>query len=1384
MTRRLLRTLLRRLAGLAAAAIIGFAVLTLVVRLALPHAEGLRGVLAERLGDALGAELTVETLGLHLRGLRPELSLEGATLHDPASGERLLALRALYVDLSLRASLRAWAPRIDGITLVGAHLEVRREGDGRIGVRGLDRLGGGDGDAAAFFLHQGHFSLVDSDIAWTDAAAGAPTLDFHVARLDLRNRGDVHRLRMRGSPPGDPGGTLTLLADLRGPPGRPEQWSGRLYTDWRGSDLAHVLRGRLPAGLQLTTDGLHVSSWNDLRNGRPTRATARVWLDDLVLQRPAPAPAGGADDGTATTTRLALGDVGALARWRRQDHGWRLDVPSVKLFGSLRGAEQTALRLVGDRAAAGEPAAVNGWLAGLPLERLAAIGRFAAPAAGTETLTPLLTGRIAGALHDLRFRLGQSPSGAPSGSDWLVNGRISDFGLGPAPTAGDPDTPPPAPAGPIPAVDGLELRFSAAPDRGAVDLSARDGYLDLRPHLIAPLTLSRLAGRIAWHRTADGVRIRANALAADTPDVATLSRLDLLMPPDTAPRIDLHTHVRGGDADAVSRYLPASKMDDRLEAWLDRAIVAGELVSGDLLLRGPLADFPFDAHNGSFQLVLRVRDGVLDYQPPRPARPGPGMSAAEPAEQQAARGRSDWPRLEDMDVTLYFDRRRLDIELAGARILSTRVTGGSARMPNLWQPEHLRIEAEGTGPLTDGLKVLAETPLAEKLGGIAEALAAEGRGRLRLELDVPLRRGLEFGYAGRLGLLEDAAVALRASELRFADLAGSLRFDRSGLHAEDIAARLGAQPLRVDIETHGPEAGENAGRTDIVARGNTPAARLAELLPSPWWGLLQGSADWQLRASLDNADAAAGKPPLDLALQSDLRGMALDLPLPFGKAADSTRALRIDTRLVPEQPPTITARLGDIGARLALAAGPNGPALERAALDLSQLPEALPETAGIELRGRLGDVALGDWLQWGAEHASLLQAAEGRASAPRLLPARLSAQSLRLGVLRFENVRAGLTPATEGGWRIGLEADGNSASVRLPGGDDAPVVVRLDTLDLAPLLAAQQAEQGPAAAGPDPRRVPPLSLQVEALRRGQDALGRLRLELARTPTGVEATDLSLRGPLVTASGSGQWTRDATGYIETAVAVDLRSPDLGELLRHAGYYSALADAPARAELALSWPGGPGGFRLPQARGSLRLDVDGGRLLDMEPGVGRMLGVLNLSALGRRLSLDFSDVLDAGFSFDRIQGDLVIGSGTARIGQLDILSATADIRVRGSMDLVAQTFDQRVRVTPEIGSGVAIAGAVAGGPLVGAAVLLADSVSGNAVSQLASYEYQVTGPWSEPEVRRIAGDDGVRSVPDLLLPETATSNGRDSGMGAGSEQEGAARERPVSPFLDQN
>jgi uncharacterized protein YhdP len=195
------------------------------------------------------------------------------------------ACAQLQVDLDLSASLREGAPRVDGVTLVGADLEMVREADGRILVRGLHKLRGNDPGARAFFLRRGRFSLADSKLRWIDHQAGVPSLQLGVERLDLRNRYHRHLLRIAAHPLGETRAQLTLLADLSGSPQRMGEWSGELYLRWQGKDLAPVLRGRLPAGLGIASKGFDIETWNRLDTGRPISTLARLELGGLSLSR-------------------------------------------------------------------------------------------------------------------------------------------------------------------------------------------------------------------------------------------------------------------------------------------------------------------------------------------------------------------------------------------------------------------------------------------------------------------------------------------------------------------------------------------------------------------------------------------------------------------------------------------------------------------------------------------------------------------------------------------------------------------------------------------------------------------------------------------------------------------------------------------------------------------------------------------------------------------------------------------------------------------------------------------------------------------------------------------------------------------------------------------
>jgi uncharacterized protein YhdP len=351
-----------------------------------------------------------------------------------------------------------------------------------------------------------------------------------------------------------------------------------------------------------------------------------------------------------------------------------------------------------------------------------------------------------------------------------------------------------------------------------------------------------------------------------------------------------------------------------------------------------------------------------------------------------------------------------------------------------------------------------------------------------------------------------------------------------------------------------------------------------------------------------------------------------------------------------------------------------------------------------------------------------------------------------------------------------------------------PLKVQLERLDLRPLVGGPGAAAGgdpePARDGErlDPRRSHTLDLSVERLRWGDDGLGRLSLGATAHADGLVFSEIGLDGsPLVKVTGTGRWVVDGDGQT-TRIGLAAVGEDLGELLRHLGYESPLDQAPAR-------PGGPGSLALPTLAGSAEIEIGKGSLLDIEPGVGRMLGILNLNALQRRLSLDFSDLFQAGYSFERIHGSLAIADGEADLLDLVIEGPSAEIRIEGKTDLVAQELEQVVTVTPSLGTGVALAGAVAGGPVVGAAVLIADKVSGGAVDRLGSYQYDVTGPWTEPRIVRRPRLETGALAPGFLSGEGQADAGRaaaqrpaEAGSPAAGGAEPAHSEPAPNLFLD--
>jgi uncharacterized protein YhdP len=213
--------------------------------------------------------------------------------------------------------------------------------------------------------------------------------------------------------------------------------------------------------------------------------------------------------------------------------------------------------------------------------------------------------------------------------------------------------------------------------------------------------------------------------------------------------------------------------------------------------------------------------------------------------------------------------------------------------------------------------------------------------------------------------------------------------------------------------------------------------------------------------------------------------------------------------------------------------------------------------------------------------------------------------------------------------------------------------------------------------------------------------------------------------------------------QTQIDVKVDVEDAGGYLAHFGYGETVRNAPTTIDGDLQWAGAPNDFDFPTLSGTFRMKSGAGQFTKIDPGIGKLLGVLSLQALPRRITLDFRDVFSEGFAFDDINGDFRIESGQMHTDNLKLSGPAAAVAIKGDLDLARETQQLTVRVQPALSSSVS-AGAMVlfiANPLVGAAVgagaLLAQKMFNNPIDQMFSYDYRVTGPWVDPVVERVHG-----------------------------------------------
>jgi uncharacterized protein (TIGR02099 family) len=1186
------------------------------------------------------------------------------------------------------------------LRLRGLDLTLERANDGRWQVRGLPGQKETAGDPFSALEGLGELQVIGARLAVVAPALG---IDAHAPRIDLRLRVDGDRLRVGARvwpPEARARGAAPMLAALDFDRRRGD---GEAYVGARTFDLSAWTPVLRASGVAVEQGSGRAQAWARLRGKRVEAVTADVDLEDVAL-RGAPIEAGGAP------TRQRYTRVRALARMEASPEGWSVTAPQLRIGEGGREHRLDGLTLA------------DGTRYALRARRIDA-GPLLAALTLSDRVPRSLRRWIATAHPDAVFQ--DIDIAGRRGGALRASGRIAGLGF--------------RPVGRTPGVQGFGGEVLGDLEGFTLRMDPTSTVRFDWPAGFGVVHALKLRGQVGLWREGRGWRLGTHSLRVDGKNLGVDARGGLWWQGDgTRPWIDVAAEVDQTVLPKAKDFWLRQDMPASALHWLDTALVAGELHGGRGVVSGDLDDWPFgDDSPGFFEATGNIRNATIRFQ-------------------------EGWPPAQDVDVDALFTARGFEVAGTG-RLGGVAITRLRAGVDH-YRGGALTVDADGAADAAHLLEVLRQSPLQEEHAETLASVSATGPAAVGFGLRLPLSH--EEGGAvikGTVGL-KNARLADRRWKLAFDQVTGQARYARGGFAAQDLAVRHEGEPGRLSLRA-GEAFVRDAGNVfEANLDASMGAAALIDRAQDMAWlrPYLDGRSRWDVGIAI--ARSAPGTPaPAMLQLSSNLVGTRLDLPAPLRKAAGTPLAARIQSPL-PFGSGDIRVGLGNIlGVRARSANGQTGIRVE---LGRGEAQEA-PPASGLVAVGEAESLDAIDWIAL----------TRGGAGDSHLTLNRIDVTAGRLLLLggSFPDTRVRVVPAARGALAVQAEGRALQGALLVPAAEGeaiagkfervhwrSPVRAVGDGVPAAATAAAPTARGDAAGAGAgasplalpggddiDPSRIPPLLVEVADLQLTDAALGAASIRTRPSGNGMRIEQLQTRSPQHRLGLTGDWTGRGNAA-RTHLVLDVDSDDYGALLTGLGLGGRIGGGEGKMRLDAAWPGSPLLFRLQSLEGNLALDVRDGRLLEIEPGAGRVLGLLSLAQIPRRLTLDFRDFFAKGFAFDKLGGTVRFGEGRARSQDLVIDGPAATIDIRGAADLRTQHFDQTIEVRPKAGNLLTAIGAVAGGPVGAAIGAAANVVLNKPLGSLAGRTYRVTGPFKDPKVEVVSREQEQAEAAAAVVP----------------------------------
>ncbi len=1267
------------------------AIIIATARFTLPFVKDYRGEIQSQLSTLLKRPVEIGSIDVAWEGLHPVVAFRDVTIRDKSEQQDVFHFDSLSLSLHLRESLRQLRPVLRTLFLRGGDIAVRRTLDGRFVFKGLSGFNRPIGDSSEGLEAFEHLSLRLSDIhlIWQDEPLQR-NWEFYSEGMDLVVWDGGVSVNAELTLPEEMGSKLTVtaiaLGDLRDYRG----WNGHFFLDLESLNLAAYPLEWPDSAPEIKSGSLATRLWGNWQGLTTFEAEGTLTAEGIqivpprqVLAATDPVNASAAAPREAVAAALPddneVLDIAFLRsriRWEQQGRRWHLDMDKTRVSVDDHVWPVTALSL---ERPADDPStqALRFSLAYADIGSLARVARLL-PALKPAQRVALTEMEPRGTVRDVSGHV------LRHGGQWRydIEGELANLGW--------------FEYGKIPGIEGISASLHANEREGWGTLRIDSGLFETSRWFEAPFDVARLTTELSWTQNPQGWDVLADDIKLGNDDLNAFGTARVVRQQGQKPELYLDLGIPEVPLDRVEAYLPYGILKPKTADWLRGAFLAGKGHDGVVSYAGVLDKEAFRRGVPELRADFGVEGGHLHYQ-------------------------QGFPDIHELAGRFHFHNASLQAEIESGDILGASIGQGKVEIENFYQAR-LLINAHAEGELPQYLDYLKQSRLSKGKEKFLASVASAGNAGLDLALDIPLSKaiGEPLTLDGRLRLRSNR-LAMPEHDLEFTKVKGLIHFTEKAYGATGLSGMFRGEPVAAGIVTRDDDTVVVSVLGDFSVSQLLPEQ--AELL-RPW---VSGIARWDVRVEVPISRHGEDVPSPLLRVESDLRGIDIALPEPAGKRADGKRALELSWELGVDLA-EVDVRYADLARAKALMHSEQGrQKILRAELLLGPTQKQ-PSLSGdgIGISGELDRIDLNQWI------SAILEMRREDGEGLDIRAANVHVRELAVvgQTIRDLDVLVARKPA---GWQLDLNSSQVAGDIYWPDGwkQRAPVTAKLDHLIL-------KRNGGDVESALRPRDLPSLEVVSKKFQWGDIQFDRTVLSAVRSDLDWIIKKARFESDTLMFDASGAWLDNGEGKPRTRLRLTADGADLGASIADLDLTAALGNGSGSLEADINWAGPPYLPDFASMEGTVSLNVRDGRLKDIDPGLGRLLGLLNLDSLPKRLALNFKDISVEGFQYDTIVGEGSLANGVLYLDELVMDGSAATISIAGNTHLVKHEYDLDVNLVPKFKSAVPLMAGALVAPQTGVVLYVADKLAealGVDFNESATITYKVTGTWEDPQVETV-------------------------------------------------